>query len=90
MPTSRSRGDYAFDRPGKYCIRVKGFLDETWSVRLGGMSITTSSRGSQGQVTMLAGHLRDQAELAGVLNTLYELHLPLLSVELLTVERPRE
>jgi hypothetical protein len=25
--------------------------------------------------------MRDQAELVGVLNTLYELHLPLLSVE---------
>ena len=29
------------------------------------------------------GQLRDQAELAGVLNTLYELHLVLLSVECL-------
>jgi hypothetical protein len=27
--------------------------------------------------------MRDQADLAGVLNTLYELHLPLLSVEYL-------
>jgi hypothetical protein len=54
------------------------------------MSITTSSQGSQGQVTMMVGHLRDQAELAGVLNTLYELHLTFLSVELLIVERPRK
>jgi hypothetical protein len=29
----------------------------------------------------LNGQLRDQAELAGVLNTLYELHLRLLLVE---------
>jgi hypothetical protein len=27
--------------------------------------------------------MRDQAELAGVLNTLYEMHLPLLSVKYL-------
>jgi hypothetical protein len=90
MPTSRSRGDYAFDRPGKYRIRVQGFLDETWSESLGGMRITTSSQRSQGQVTMLVGQLNDQAELAGVLNTLYELHLPLLSVELLTSEKSRK
>ena len=32
-------------------------------------------------VTELVGKVRDQAELAGVLNTLYELHLTLLSVE---------
>jgi hypothetical protein len=54
------------------------------------MSITASSQGSQGQVTMLVGQLNDQAELAGVLNTLYELHLTLLSVELLTSEKSRE
>ena len=51
------------------------------------MTILTSVRGSQGQVTMLIGQLQDQAELSGVLNTLYELHLPLLSVELLTGEK---
>jgi hypothetical protein len=28
--------------------------------------------------------LRDQAELSGVLNGLYELHLPILSVKILT------
>jgi hypothetical protein len=57
---------------------------------MAGMNITASIQGSQGQVTMLVGQLKDQSELAGVLNTLYELHLPLLSVELLTSEKPRE
>jgi hypothetical protein len=37
-------------------------------------------------VTVLEGWLPDQAALAGVLNTLYELHLPLLSVEILSYE----
>jgi hypothetical protein len=32
-------------------------------------------------VTILEGHLPDQAALSGILNTLYEMHLPLLSVE---------
>jgi len=53
------------------------------------MTIIKSTRESQGQVTILIGQLQDQAELSGVLNTLYELHLPLLSVELLTDENPR-
>jgi hypothetical protein len=35
------------------------------------------------KVTTLVGEMEDQAALAGVLNTLYELHLPLLSVEFL-------
>ena len=83
MSPFKSRGDFSFDRPGNYRIRVQGFLDETWSERLAGMTITKISQGSQARVTMLVGLLKDQAELSGVLNTLYELHLPLLSVELL-------
>ena len=39
----------------------------------------------EGPVTELFGKVRDQAALAGVLNSLYELHLTLLSVEYLTV-----
>ena len=34
-------------------------------------------------VTELVSKVRDQAELAGLLNTLYELHMTLLSVEYL-------
>jgi hypothetical protein len=35
-------------------------------------------------VTTLEGRVRDQAELTGVINSLYELHLPILSVQNLT------
>ena len=34
-------------------------------------------------MTVLQGRVRDQAELSGILNALYELHLPLLKVEYL-------
>jgi hypothetical protein len=47
------------------------------------MYITTNIRGDRKKVATLVGRIRDQAELAGVLNTLYELHLTLLSVEYL-------
>ena len=73
---------YAFDRPGKYRIRVQGLLNEDWSERLGGLRITTSDLKGQA-VTDLTGKMRDQAELAGVLNTLYELHMTILLVEYL-------
>jgi hypothetical protein len=36
--------------------------------------------------TTLDGELRDQAALAGVLNAIYELHLPILMVMRLNVE----
>jgi hypothetical protein len=75
--------DFKFWTPAKYRIKVQGYLDESKSEFLGGMTITTSSQGDEGVMTTLVGRLRDQAELSGVLNTLYELHLPILSVEFL-------
>jgi len=84
MPHPADRKGFAFDRPGNYRIRVLGFLDESWSEGLGSMRITASSREDQeGAVTELVGKVRDQAELAGLLNSLYELHLTLASVEML-------
>jgi hypothetical protein len=47
------------------------------------MVITASSEDDDVYVTTLVGKLRDQAQLSGVLNTLYELHLPILLVECL-------
>ena len=82
MPQPGGKKTYAFDRPGNYRIRVLGFLDERFSKRLGGLRISQCSlKGHDGLVTELVGQVRDQAELAGLLNSLYELHLTLRSVE---------
>ena len=72
-----------FGLPATYRIRVRGHLPQRWSDRLGGMTITTDDQAGEAPVTTLSGWLRDQAALLGVLNTLYDLHLPLLSVEYL-------
>jgi len=68
-------------QPANYRITVEGRLKDSWSDCLGGMSITYSSSGDKTVTTTLLGQVRDQADLSGVLNTLYELHLPLLSVK---------
>jgi hypothetical protein len=71
-----------FETSGTYRIRVKGVVDARWSDWLGGMTITTrESEGSH--VTDMVGKVADQAVLAGILNALYEMHLPLLRVEFL-------
>jgi hypothetical protein len=44
------------------------------------MCITTDRSGNR-PIATLIGSLRDQAALSGVLNELYELHLPVLNVE---------
>ena len=69
------------ETPATYRIRVQGLLDASWSDRLNGMAISRIKAERKAPVTMLVGHLTDQAALAGVLNALYNLHLPLLSVE---------
>ena len=84
MPQPEFRKSFPFNRPGNYRIRVLGSLDESWSERLGGLRITACSpRDQEGPVTELCGKVRDQAELAGLLNSLYEFHQTLLSVECL-------
>ena len=69
------------ETPATYRIRVQGQLDESWLDQLGGMAIYPDATASKSPVTILVGHLPDQAALSGVLNTLYEMHMPLLSVE---------
>ena len=81
MLQSEFRKSYAFDKPGRYRIRFKGYLDKKWSGRLGSMSLTTSKTDDHKSVSVLEGPIRDQAELIGVLNALYQRHLTLLSVE---------
>ena len=50
------------------------------------MHIATRKRADQTSVTTLIGRLRDQAELSGLLNKLYDLHLSILKVEVVNVE----
>ena len=69
--------------PASYRIEFEGVLDEIWADTLAGMRISTRKRADESTVTTLTGPLRDQAELSGVLNGLYELHLPILSVKIL-------
>ena len=84
MKANPSASRFTFDSPATYRIGVQGRVPATWHDRLEGMSITISPPGSEALVTTLLGELSDQAALVGVLNTLYELHLPVLSVERLS------
>jgi hypothetical protein len=83
MMNTQSGYDLKFDGPAVYRIRVLGRVPASWSSRLEGMAITVYSTDTGPCVTSLVGELSDQADLAGVFNTLYGLHLPVLSVECL-------
>jgi hypothetical protein len=72
--------------PAIYQIRVRGRLSATWSDRVGGMQITEVRGPDEQPETILVGRLADQAMLAGILNSLYELHLPVLSADCIDSE----
>jgi hypothetical protein len=69
--------------PAIYRIRVRGRLDVGLSERLEGMHIENLARTDGNAESVLEGRLLDQAALAGILNTLYDLHLPVMSVDCL-------
>lgn len=66
-----------------YSIEVEGSLSESWADCLAGMQTRRHTRLNGSIFTTLSGRVMDQSELLGVLNSLYELHLPLLSLNVL-------
>lgn len=81
MPTLNGFKDIEFGGPAVYRIVIQGALGASWSDRLSGMAITAVDRGERPPHTVLYGSIRDQAQLSGVLDTLYNLHLSILRVE---------
>ncbi len=72
-----------FSTPRHYRIKVKGRLRPGWFGRVGAMRVFICPHEKYKIVTVLQGRVIDQAELSGILNTLYELHMSLLSVKCL-------
>lgn len=69
-----------FSGKGGYEIVAHGHLDEQWSSWFEGMTITPGYRGDGTPITTFAGPLIDQAALHGVLATIRDLNLRLISV----------
>jgi hypothetical protein len=61
---------------GTYSIRLAGHLHPRWAARFDGMSLTTLDDGT----TVLEGDITDQAALHGLLHSLRDLGLPLVSL----------
>ena len=72
--------------PNFYHIVVQGRLDAGWSAWFDGLTITNAAHDQ----TVLAGRLRDQAELHGVLAKIRDLGLPLIAVQLANADLPHE
>ena len=78
--------NFSFKKPAIYKIKVQGNLNTRytrWSERLGGLQIIVEKSGDKDPVYVLIGQISDQEALSGVLNTLYESQLSIISVNLL-------
>ncbi|MGB5203340.1 hypothetical protein [Eudoraea sp.] len=74
------KSTFSFSKPAIYQIRVLGKVPSSWSERLSGMDLSYRNKKS-GVETTLIGKMSDQAQLSGLLISLYELHMSVLSVE---------
>ena len=63
-------------QPELYEIRIEGHLDSKWSAKFEGMTLTREGSGD----TLLAGPVVDQAALYGLLKSVRDLGMPLVSV----------
>jgi hypothetical protein len=74
------------DGQGVYQIKVQGRLDERWSDWFSGMTIAFES-GSDGRpITVLTGAVADQSVLRGILDSVWDLNLTLVSVVRIDVD----
>ena len=73
--------------PASYKISILGVLNEDTVDRLGGLTIENQEEDpdSGKSITTMKGELKDQAALLGALTTLYNMRLPLLSIEFMGV-----
>jgi hypothetical protein len=74
-----------FSSPGIYRIEVVGRFPSNWDDRFGCMQVLSSSlNNSRKEVASLQGKVSDQTELAGILNSFFEINLSLLSIQYLS------
>ena len=83
MNTEKSTG-LSFKKAAIYKIVVQGILEESWSDRYRGMQISVERKKGKVIFSTLIGEIRDQSALSGILNALYDSHLTVISVNMLS------
>ncbi len=81
------RQKLTLDSSVTYEIEVQGYLDERRSDWFDGIAIVPKAGAEGTSITRLTGTVVDQAALHGLLRKLYDLGLPLLSVNRIELDR---
>jgi len=78
----------SLDKRAAYRITLQGLLDASWADELGeNITIEHIRRADAAPTTIIQGEVADQAALSGVLNLVYSLGYPLISVDYLGKDR---
>ena len=85
-PAQATPNHLTLNSPARFEIHVQGEVPGSWADRFGEMRVASFDPGDGRAVSVLIGRVRDQAALMGILQSLYGLQLPLISVELRAVE----
>ena len=76
-----NRKGLRLDTSARYEIRIQGYLGERWEHCLDAITVEVQGGPDEPPVTVVICEFIDQAALAGALSCLYDMGLPLLSVE---------
>lgn len=76
--------DFDFKKPAIYKIVVNGEIIDEMSKRLWDLQIKTKKSKNHKIITSLVGQINDQAALAGILQMLYDMHMTVISVNMLS------
>jgi len=74
------------DSPARYEIRIQGALDESWKEYFSVVTMEVQNRPDEPPLTIAICEFIDQAALTGTLSYVYNMGLPLLSVECIGIE----
>jgi hypothetical protein len=87
LKTPGKMTDFKFQSPAIYKIKVYGEVKKSWSERLEGMQIDVQPADNTKPVTTLTGRINDQSALSGVINTLYDNHYTIISIDTIDEEK---
>jgi len=83
---TKNESEFSFQKPAIYKIKVEGVLKENWIEKFQGLEISTERSLSGKSISILTGKINDQSALSGLLTTLYDYNMTILSVDMLKSE----
>ena len=83
---TKIESEFSFQKPAIYKIKVEGVLKENWIEKFQGLKISTERSLDGKSISVLAGKIIDQSALSGLLTTLYDYNMTIVSVNMLKSE----